>query len=171
MKKLLTKILYKIYHIFFIAHQLQIYSELREKYNIDDSFIFNGNDILMYGDGEIIIRENTYIGRNSVLQSSKGCRIYIGQNCKIGPFFSVWTQTAEVDCDFNSESIAPKFGNIIINDGVWIGTHVYISPGITVGENSIIGANSVITKDVPPYAIMGGVPAKILRFKNITKTF
>lgn len=121
----------------------------------------------MYGDGMIDIQENTYIGRFSLLQVSRGQKIMIGKNCSIGPFFKVWSESTGVDADYNNKSAIPsKTGDIIIGDAVWIGANVLISPGIKIGSNSVIGANSVVTKDVPEMAIVGGVPAKIIRYKN-----
>jgi acetyltransferase-like isoleucine patch superfamily enzyme len=54
-------------------------------------------------------------------------------------------------------------GPVIIMNNVWIGEGVCILPGVTIGENAIIGANSVVTKDVPANAVVGGVPARILK--------
>lgn len=141
------------------------------KYDIHPTFCFNGDGILMYGDGNIKIGENTYIGRYSRIQVSNGYHVTIGKECKIGPFFQVWTESSEVDCDFSDYSkIRNKCDNIIIGDAVWIGSGVIVSPGVIIGDNSIIGANSVVTKDVPAYAIVGGVPAKLIRYKNIKPT-
>nr|WP_313959279.1 DapH/DapD/GlmU-related protein [Microbacterium sp. BH-3-3-3] len=50
-----------------------------------------------------------------------------------------------------------------IHEGVWIGQNAVISPGVTIGAFAVVGANSVVTKDVPPRVIVGGVPAKIIR--------
>lgn len=166
-KEIIIWFLSKIFKLAKQAYQLNIYNEYRKKYNIHKSFIFNGNCILMYGNGIINIGENTYIGRNSILQVSSPCELKIGKNCKIGPSFSLWTHSSKVDFDYNyDEKIEPKIGNIIIGDAVWIGANVVISPGITIGNNSIIGANSVVCKDVPENAIVGGVPARIIRFKK-----
>ncbi|BCD45972.1 nodulation protein L [Helicobacter suis] len=52
---------------------------------------------------------------------------------------------------------------IVIKERVWIGINVTVCPGVTIGENSIVAAGSVVTKDVPPNVIVGGVPAKIIR--------
>ncbi|HSX10042.1 MAG TPA: acyltransferase [Candidatus Saccharimonadales bacterium] len=54
---------------------------------------------------------------------------------------------------------------IIVEDDVWIGTHVIILPGVTIGRGSIVAAGAVVTKDVEPYSIVGGVPAKLLKYR------
>jgi acetyltransferase-like isoleucine patch superfamily enzyme len=54
-------------------------------------------------------------------------------------------------------------GPIIINNNVWIGEGASILANITIGESAIVGTNAVVTKDVPPFAVVGGVPAKILK--------
>jgi maltose O-acetyltransferase len=168
MKKIIIKFFAYIYSLFKRAYFNNIYNDFRIKYNLHSTFYFNGDDILFYGDGNITIDEYTYIGRLSRIQASKGCAVKIGKNCKIGPHFQLWTKTNNVDCDFsNNSNIQIKYGNIIIGDSVWIGSNVIISPGIKVGNNSIIGAYSIVTNDVPDFAIVGGVPAKLIRYKNI----
>lgn len=57
-------------------------------------------------------------------------------------------------------------GKIIIEDEVWIGANVTILSGVTIGKGAIIAAGSVVTKDVPSYSIIGGNPAKIIRYRN-----
>lgn len=56
-------------------------------------------------------------------------------------------------------------GPIIVEDDVWIGTRVIILSGIRIGQGAIIGAGSVVTKDVPPYAIVGGDPARVIKYR------
>lgn len=58
-------------------------------------------------------------------------------------------------------------GAVIIEDNVWIGNNVCILTGVTIGKGSIIGANAVVTKDVPPFSIAAGIPARIINKQNI----
>ena len=164
--KLLNKILAKIYSVFKESYNSNIYDSYRGRYDIHKSFRFNGEGTLLYGDGKIKILENSYIGRYSSIQVAAGQEVSIGKNCSIGPFFKVWTQTSDVDSDFNlTEFKKVKLGNVVIKDAVWIGANVLISIGVIIGKNAIIGANSVVTKDVPDNAIVGGIPAKIIKYK------
>ena len=63
----------------------------------------------------------------------------------------------------NEEAISK--GNIIIDDDVWIGFGATIMSGVHIGQGAVIAAGSVVTKDVPPYAIVGGVPAKVIKYR------
>lgn len=65
---------------------------------------------------------------------------------------------------------APSKGTTRIGNDVWIGMDALILPGITIGDGAVIGAGAVLTKDVPPYAIVGGNPAKIIRYRFDEKT-
>ena len=56
-------------------------------------------------------------------------------------------------------------GPIVVEDDVWIGTRVMILSGVRIGQGAIIAAGSVVNKDVPPYAIVGGVPAKVIKYR------
>ncbi len=56
-------------------------------------------------------------------------------------------------------------GSIIVGDDVWIGQRAMIMSGVTIGQGAVVGAGAVVTKNIPPYAIVGGVPAKIIRYR------
>lgn len=59
---------------------------------------------------------------------------------------------------------------VIIEDDVWLGRNVVVMPGIRIGTGAVVGAGAVVTKDVPPYAIVGGVPAKLIRYRTAGST-
>ena len=87
---------------------------------------------------------------------------FLGVNHQINtattfPFYSKLIQRSPIDAISN--------GPLIIEDEVWIGTGARIFSGVTLGKGAIIGAGSIVTKDVPAYAIVGGNPAKIFRFR------
>jgi maltose O-acetyltransferase len=116
-------------------------------------------------DGRIVLGDNSYIGRGSHIQSSKGCEVWIGRNCAISYYVMMYTMNRVTDQDF-SKSVTPQFGNIRIGDYCWIGVHVYINQGVSIGDNVVIGANSVVTKDILPHCIAVGSPARVIKFKS-----
>ena len=59
---------------------------------------------------------------------------------------------------------------IRIGSDVWIGSHVIVMGGVTIGDGAVVAAGSIVTKDVPPFAIVGGVPAKIIKFRFPSET-
>ncbi|MDY2949120.1 MAG: CatB-related O-acetyltransferase, partial [Lachnospiraceae bacterium] len=56
-------------------------------------------------------------------------------------------------------------GNILVDDDVWIGYGVVVMSGVHIGQGAVIAAGAVVTKDVPPYSIVGGVPAKVIKYR------
>lgn len=66
---------------------------------------------------------------------------------------------------FDYKSEAGTKGNIIVKDDVWIGTNAIICSGVTIGQGAIVAAGAVVTKDVAPYAIVGGNPAKVIKYR------
>ena len=66
---------------------------------------------------------------------------------------------------FNGPPESGTKGNIIVNEDVWIGNDVTVMSGLNIGQGAVIAAGAVVTKDVPPYAIVGGVPARVLKYR------
>ena len=83
----------------------------------------------------------------------------------MGPDVVIMTNShnfERIDIPMNIQgSAVPK--KVVIGNDVWIGTRAIILPGTTIGNGAIIGAGAVVTKDVPEYGIVGGVPAKLIR--------
>ena len=108
----------------------------------------------------IHIEKNVFINSGCHFQDQGG--IYIGENSLIGHNVILATLNHEMD-PYNRADLHPK--PIYIGKRVWIGSGSIILPGITIGDNSVIGAGSVVTKNVPKNAIVAGNPAKFI--KNI----
>jgi maltose O-acetyltransferase len=71
----------------------------------------------------------------------------------------------------NESRIAPYVnshrGSITVGPDAWIGTGAVVLPGVTVGEGAVVGANSVVTRDVPPYTVVGGAPARFIKCVDV----
>jgi maltose O-acetyltransferase len=161
------KVLSWFYRTLMGAYYGERYDFFRKKYKIRSNFRFNGIDIRIYGDGELEVGKDSYIGNYSTMALTKGCKIVIGNNCHISHNVRMYTSSNDPDQDFAKEKTkAPKKGDIIIGNGVWIGANVFINPGIRIGDNAVVGANSVVTRDVAENTIVGGVPAKFIRNKD-----
>ena len=116
--------------------------------------------------GNVKIGEHTYLNR-SMLSSGMTSKIVIGKWCAIGFNTYIFALTHDTERSTGPAGQRPaKEGDIIIGDYVWIGANCYIREGVTIGSNAVIGANSVVTRDIPENAIAAGVPAKVIRFKQ-----
>lgn len=124
----------------------------------------------------------TYIGENTYLPNSQ-----IGRFCSIAPnvkvitathptskfvstspmFFSSLKQSGKTFCPKSifKEILTIDNRFLIIGNDVWIGEGAVIKGGVRIGDGAIIAMNACVTKDVPPYAIVGGIPAKIIRYR------
>lgn len=168
--EIVDRILSFIYHRLNKSYQKRSHLYFRRKYSVSETFEFNGTDIRLYGEGEIYLGDQSYMGSYSTMQAGAGCKIIVGNKCMISHNVRMYTCTPLPDQDFidgGSEKLKNKIGDIIIGDGVWIGVNVFINPGVSIENNSIIGANSVVTKDVEANSIVGGVPARLIRMKKI----
>jgi len=123
------------------------------------------NDVVIQGSGTFIIGENSYISSFSVIGVNE--KVIIGDNVIIADSFSLRdTDHAFQRLDIPIRLQGIKTSPIKIEDDVWIGHGVIITKGVTVGTGAIIAGGAVVTKDVPAYAIVGGVPAKIIKYRN-----
>ena len=108
----------------------------------------------------IRVGRGTFI--NSNLTALDVAPITIGEDCQIGPNVQLLTPTHPLEPQLRRDKLEAA-QPITLRDNVWIGGGAIILPGITVGENSVIGAGAVVTRDVPPNVVAAGNPARVVR--------
>jgi acetyltransferase-like isoleucine patch superfamily enzyme len=116
-----------------------------------------------YFKNEMKIDDHTWIGQETFLHSAGG--LTIGKAVGIGPYVKIFTSEHKDDGNLDKPIIFNEleFKPVILKDGCDIGYGSIILPGVTVGEGAIVGAGSVVTKNIPDFEIWAGVPAKLLR--------
>lgn len=106
------------------------------------------------------IGHDTFINHNAYFMD--GCGITIGSHCFIGPNCGMYTAIHATVAEERNQGLE-KALPIVIGDNCWLGGDVTILPGVTIGDNTIIGAGSVVTKDIPANVIAVGNPCRVLR--------
>ena len=118
------------------------------------------HDIFIGGPGRVSIGRSCQINENSFIQEAEiGNFVMIAPNVTILSSMHNFDQL-DVPMIFQGEAGHKK---VHIQDDVWLGRNVVIMPGVTIGKGSIVAASAVVTKDVPEYQIVGGVPARIIK--------
>lgn len=102
----------------------------------------------------ITIEDGVSIGPKVLLDGRKG--LHIGKNAVLGYECIIWT----LNHDYNDINFCGKGAPVKIGDYAWICSRSIILPGITIGEGAVVASGAIVTKDVPPYTIVGGIPAK-----------
>jgi acetyltransferase-like isoleucine patch superfamily enzyme len=116
-------------------------------------------------EGEVEIGDKTVLGQECTISAYK--RVRIGEQCVIADramFIDFDHGVTEVDRPIRHQGIYMR--ETIVGSNVWIGYGACILRGVRVGDNSIIGTNSVVTSDVPANAVVGGVPARLIRMRE-----
>lgn len=123
--------------------------------------------IIYYG-AELRAPENLYIGQGSIIgdKAILDARfgIEIGENVNLST--GVWIWTAQHDYNSSDFSCDGKCGPVKIGNRVWIGPRTMIMPGITIGEGAVIAGGAIVTKDVDPFTLVAGIPAKQIGKRN-----
>jgi maltose O-acetyltransferase len=111
------------------------------------------------------IGNNVYIGQDLIVSSmisEKTCHLSIGDRVAIGPRVTI-VLASDANWSNLMNHILPVRGSVILKDDCWIGAGAIILPNVVIGECSIVAAGAVVTKNVEPYTIVGGVPAKLIK--------
>jgi acetyltransferase-like isoleucine patch superfamily enzyme len=136
---------------------------------------FKGKFIIwsnMHLHSKVTYRENLKLGKNSAW--NYGCwinamgKITIGNNVIIGPYCVIHSGNHRFDrLDIPIRLQGYEKSQVIIEDDCWLGANVIVLSGVTIGKGSVIGAGSVVTKDIPRFSVVAGNPARVIKNREI----
>lgn len=149
-------------------HLYKLNNQFRTKYPHNEIVLKDSIDL-----SHLNIGHNNYGILNVICSTNDKVKLIIGSYCSIAPnvlflladehqINSISTYPFKVK-RFGENTEAVTKGNIVIDDDVWIGANVTICSGIHIGQGAVIAAGSVVTKNVEPYSVIGGNPAKIIK--------
>lgn len=150
----------KIGYIPSMRIRLFLYKNLLKSRISDKAIIYYGAEIRSAEN--LIIGEGTIIGDRAILDARYG--IQIGNNVNFST--GVWIWTAQHDYNSPTFGCGNKCGKVVIGDRAWLGPRCIIMPNVTIGEGAIVAGGAVVTKDVEPFTLVGGVPAKKIGERN-----
>ena len=136
-----------------------------ENIEIGNNVYVGHNSILKgYYRNKMIIEDGVWIGQQCFLHSAGGLTIH--KNVGIGPGVKIIT-SSHVEEGINKPILQSeiKYSPVVINEDCDIGTGAIILPGVMLGRGVQVGAGSVVTKDIKPYAVIAGSPARVLRYR------
>lgn len=111
--------------------------------------------------GKPKVGKNVWIGPYTVVDGTGP--LTIGDHTHIGMYVMVWTHDMHAACLLGHNDIKKVIKGVTIENNVWIASGAIITPGTHIGHHSMIAAGAIVTKDVPPYSLVAGVPAKVIR--------
>jgi len=116
-------------------------------------------------EGVVEIGDKTVFGQECTISAYQ--RVRIGEQCVIADramFIDFDHGVVDVETPIRRQGIYKR--DVVVGSNVWIGYNACILRGVTIGDNAIVGTNSVVTRDVPASAVVGGVPAKVIRMRE-----
>lgn len=124
----------------------------------DTVFMFHEN---------IHIGKNTYINNNGFIKASKNASIIIGDNCLISYNVHMRTDVHKYSSSkININQQGHSEADIVIGNDVWIGYGAQIMSGVTIGDGAVIAAGAIVTKNIEPYSVVAGVPARVIKYRE-----
>lgn len=157
---------YRFYYGVSFGKNVRIYSGIKiygfGKIYVGDHVIFASKTVLGTTNKEAIIE----IGNKSFINGSVVCsskKVYIGNDCILSDCELMDTSSHGIPPNKRNDPAFIKISPINIGNNSWIGSKVIILPGVTIGENSIIGVNSVVTKSIPSNVFAAGIPALVIK--------
>lgn len=177
--------------------RIKTYISPKAQINCSDLHIgpkcFIDDFVTIFGDdGTVVLAKRVHLHRGTIIEVGQGGKVVIGEYTHIQPGCNINGYVGEVwigrkvmisaGCGFTpyqhqldnlrqpmSDQELTSKGNIVIEDDVWLGMGVKVMDGVRIGRGAVVGANAVVTKDVPPYSIAVGVPARVIRHRGTRK--
>jgi len=154
---------------FFLGRRLELKIEPRGEIRFG-RFVWIGDGTkIRCHEGEVAIGDKTVLGQECTISAYQHVRI--GEQCVIADramFIDFDHGMVEVERPIRVQGIYKR--DVEVGSNVWIGYGACILRGVTVGDNSVIGTNSVVTSDVPANAVVGGIPARVIRMRETPTT-
>ena len=119
------------------------------------------NNVLIIKPEKVSIGQETFIGRDTILNAGRGSEIYIGKYCAVAADckFITWNHKHDSK-EIGIKNTGEESKDIVINDGCWFGYNCIVLPGVRLGEGCVVAAGTVVTKSFEDFSIIGGVPAQ-----------
>jgi acetyltransferase-like isoleucine patch superfamily enzyme len=129
--------------------------------------LYRGTLIEVGSGGSVTIGDNTHVQSGCNIKGFLGS-VHIGANVQLAPgcgFSPYEHEFGDLERPIREQGIVTR-GDIVIEDDAWLGLGVYVLDGVRIGRGAVIGAGSVVTRNIPAYAIAAGVPARVLRYRG-----
>jgi acetyltransferase-like isoleucine patch superfamily enzyme len=129
---------------------------------LGDAVVIRGTrvpvELIAHPGGRIEVGAGTFLNYGVSVSAHES--VIIGRDCHIGHYSFIYDNDLH---DIVDKRKLPPSGPVVLEDRVWLGTRVQVLKGVRIGHDSVIGAGSVVTRDIPPRCIAAGMPAKVIR--------
>ena len=140
----------------YVADLEELFGRKLEDVRILTPFICDFGNRVKFG-------KNVFINHSATLSASGGIEFEDGVMAAPG------LKIATINHDMYDRHLTYTYGKVLVKKNAWLGLNVTICPGVTIGKYAVVAAGAVVTKDVPDYAVVGGVPAKVIKMLDPDK--
>jgi acetyltransferase-like isoleucine patch superfamily enzyme len=143
--------------------------EANDGITLGDEVMLGRNVVLNCKEGDLRLGDRVDVGAYSILQAVGSSGVSVGSNVMMGPYVHLvggsHYRFDRTDVPLSQQGLDLR-GGVRIEDNVWLGSKVTVLDGVTIGRDAIVGAGAVVTKDIPPFAVAAGNPARVIRVRE-----